>query len=511
MISCVELEQPGKWHLILSGVILALAFCPNLPLFWLLVSGTSSFVWENLGPGFASALSHSLVVCAASSAASVLIGLPAGALAGLYEFPGRRMFLWIIAIPLLVPSFLWAIGLSQLGVGLSGITGGTYAFTSLGLPLVLYVTFVSARRLTKSQTEGVRIVGGEWLVLRQAVRAVFPAAFLVGCLSGLLSLSDPGPGQILGFSDVASEILVSFSALYDFELAARQCLVLSAIVAFIALPLAILIVPGIAPRLLGKDIEPTPLTNNRTVRWLGPVFFGAIVTLTMGLPILGIILPMFSRFSWELAMSEITRTIGDTVFYAILAGLFATVLGWLLAIAVGRGRRLAQTAVIGLFLLLSLPPELGALGVIRWGTAAPAALDFFLRDRTVVGIISALRFLPIAAIIMIRGVGTTSPTSALAAAVHGIPITRYMWRVAGPQMIPFVTISTAIVALLSTASVSIALLLRPPGADTLPIAIFTVMANAPESLVATLCFFYIAGAALLLAAGCQLTRWSRFQ
>jgi ABC-type spermidine/putrescine transport system permease subunit II len=58
-----------------------------------------------------------------------------------------------------------------------------------------------------------------------------------------------------------------------------------------------------------------------------------------------------------------------------------------------------------------------------------------------------------------------------------------------------------IVALLSTAEVGTALLLRPPGADSLPVQIFTVMANAPESLVAALCFLYIAGAASLLIVG----------
>ena len=35
------------------------------------------------------------------------------------------------------------------------------------------------------------------------------------------------------------------------------------------------------------------------------------------------------------------------------------------------------------------------------------------------------------------------------------------------------------------------LLLHPPGQSSLPLTIFTVMANAPESLVASLCLAYI--------------------
>ena len=41
---------------------------------------------------------------------------------------------------------------------------------------------------------------------------------------------------------------------------------------------------------------------------------------------------------------------------------------------------------------------------------------------------------------------------------------------------------------------------QPPGEASLPVAIFTVMANAPESLVATLCLIYVAGAATILIA-----------
>jgi hypothetical protein len=37
------------------------------------------------------------------------------------------------------------------------------------------------------------------------------------------------------------------------------------------------------------------------------------------------------------------------------------------------------------------------------------------------------------------------------------------------------------------------------------VQIFTVMANAPDALVAALCFFYIAGAAVVLMVGWTIT------
>ena len=57
-----------------------------------------------------------------------------------------------------------------------------------------------------------------------------------------------------------------------------------------------------------------------------------------------------------------------------------------------------------------------------------------------------------------------------------------------------------LVGLLATADVGTVLLLHPPGQDSLPLTIFTVMANAPESLVASLCLIYMGIAIAGLAA-----------
>ncbi|MGH8532159.1 MAG: phosphonate ABC transporter permease, partial [Gammaproteobacteria bacterium] len=45
----------------------------------------------------------------------------------------------------------------------------------------------------------------------------------------------------------------------------------------------------------------------------------------------------------------------------------------------------------------------------------------------------------------------------------------------------------------------IAMLVYPPGHDTLPVRIFTLMANSPEGLVAALCVLMMAATFLPLA------------
>jgi ABC-type Fe3+ transport system permease subunit len=95
-----------------------------------------------------------------------------------------------------------------------------------------------------------------------------------------------------------------------------------------------------------------------------------------------------------------------------------------------------------------------------------------------------------------------------AAKVHGVRRFTFVWRVALPWLARWAWPAAGLAALLAIGDVGTVLLLHPPGRGTLPLAIFTVMANAPEALVATLCLLYVglAGAiALVLQFRVQLS------
>ena len=117
-----------------------------------------------------------------------------------------------------------------------------------------------------------------------------------------------------------------------------------------------------------------------------------------------------------------------------------------------------------------------------------------------------LRFFPVAAIIAFRAYGSFSANWTYAAAMHGVPFQRYFFAVLGPQLWRSVAATVLLVALLALADVGTVLLLHPPGQASLPLAIFTIMANAPESLVASLCLIYLAIAIGLLSV---LSWWPR--
>jgi ABC-type spermidine/putrescine transport system permease subunit II len=493
MISCAALERPGWWRV--AGIVVGLlvAFSPSLLLAVTEARGAS----ELLGTGFGWALIRSLAVALAVAAICFCIGLPAGVAGALFDFPLRKSLLAVIAVPMLAPSFLWAIGLSMLSTTAGsqifhGSWATIYVFAALALPLVIFASFASARTISQSQADAVRLAGGESRLFAYALRSVWPATALTALLAGVLTLSDPGPGQIFGFPNAASEILVSFSAQYDFGLATRQCLGLAGVVIAITLPLAILLSNKLATPLLARDIIPFARSCRPASQWLGPLTFGTIVFAAVVLPTTGLLMPLARNFPLERALRELSRTGFSTVIYAAIAVTVAVTLGSLLAACAGRDKRLRTVVFVSSIVLVTLPPAFGALGFIHVATAAPPALDLLLRSRFPVGFNAGIRCLPIVAIFVMRSLGTTSPSWANVAAAHGIRLPIYFRRVLLPWIIPSLLLAGMLSALISTADVTSALLLHPPGEGSFPLAIFTVMANAPESLTAALCLLYFA-------------------
>ena len=117
------------------------------------------------------------------------------------------------------------------------------------------------------------------------------------------------------------------------------------------------------------------------------------------------------------------------------------------------------------------------------------------------------RFYPIAALLVLQRWASLSGSWAQAAELHGVPSATYLWQVILPFMRPALVAAVLLIGLLSTADVGSILLLHPPGQGTLPLAIFTVMANAPEALVSSLCVVYVALAVGIVVLFLSIRKW----
>jgi iron(III) transport system permease protein len=314
----------------------------------------------------------------------------------------------------------------------------------------------------------------------------------------VLTLSDPGPGQIHGLRTAAGEILTSFSALYDFALAGRQCLALTAAVLLLASPLIAMAAPRLSPQLLARQSRPLVLSRDRRISRIATGLPALLASILVALPLLGLLAPVIEGAEIRAAWSALTRTGWNTLLYAGAAGLVAVTLGIVMALLAGRSDRLgAACLAVGLAVFLQ-PPALIALGFVLVGTDAPAWADLLLRSRLTVSLALAARLFPVAMVLGMRSWRSLPSSWSAAAAVHGVPARTFLGRIVAPMFGFPAGTALLIVGLLAVADVGTVLLLHPPGQPSLPLTIFTVMANAPESLVASLCLAYVVAAVLVL-------------
>ena len=509
MASPLVLERPGRWGVLGVTVLLLCLGAPGIPLLWKALTSFGEAT-TLVDKSFVTALINSCIVALLVSVVAFLLGLPGGVCIALYDIPGRKVFLALLALPLLVPSFLWAIGWSALtgrfGLGTqaaSGLGGCVLVFSGPTIALTLLASYAATRTLSASQVDSARLAGGERAVLLHTSRHAVIPALLAAALGGVLTLQDPGPGLIFGLRTAASEIRTGFNAFFDFGLVGRQCVVLTSLVLLVAVPLAWFTAPRIASQVLARQTRKPCLSRHSRVTTVAVAGLGLITVISVFLPLLGLALPLGRSTQFVRAWNVVVRTGGDTLLYAVGAGLISATLSLLLAILVGRNARLCTFAIAASLVFFSLPSAFTALGIVEVAASAPEWADPFLRSSLTVCAGLGLRFLPVAAVISLRAWGSTSPSWTMVATVHGVPLGRYVFKVVVPLLSPAFAVAVIVVALLATADVVTVLLLHPPGGSSLPLAIFTIMANAPESLVASLSLLYVT-----LAAGVLFVVWT---
>ncbi len=500
---------------VIVGTVLCVAVVPVLPLVASALNPESTRpLWTD---AFRRSVQSTLWLSAAVSVLSLVAGLPLGLLAALYRFPARWPLVVCQSLPLLLPSFLPSIGWSNLAAAswLSSVpTPGAFAgcVGVLGLqlmPLPFFATWAACQNLTASQIEAARLHGGEKSVLALSARSCGPVAVVAALFGGVLSLSDPGAPLIFGYRTVAVEIRTSFSALFDYQLAGRQCLLLAGLALLLTVPVLFVGLRRLSTALLARQTRPAVAHPHRLWSRVALVALLSVLAIGIVLPTLGLCLPAARNPMTGRAVRKLAETAVTTTIYTGGAGIIAVVCATTVALAASAGSSVRIAALVVLLVLLAFPPALAAIGVSQIATAAPPEFDWLTRSRLTVALVLGLRFLPVATLMMMRAVGCLPPSWTDAARLHGIATPRRLARVILPNLASAIVTSLLLVIVLAAADITTTHLLQPPGHPSLPVAIFTVMANSPEGLVASLCLLYLLCVALLLAVASALARlWS---
>ncbi len=502
-LSVMTLERPGRWRMAGLATVILSSVLPAFPLIKGIFHAESLELFRKLGD-FPVLLLKSIFISFSGAVIALVLGLLAGVMHALYHYRARQAILFLFMLPVIVPPLLWSVSFNNLA-GMTGLAfTAFYSQTALVLitvmitfPMVVVATLSACTGLKSSQCDAVRLDGGEGRLVLLAARFCLSPAAMAACLGAFLTLSSPGAAMGLGTRTAISEIILSFSALYNMKLAAFQCMLLA--LSTIALAIAILWFTGKRPiELLSgalKGLEPV-LHKKMSARAF--LFNGLCCLFLVLMPIAGLLLPALTPPDYGILVHTISRTMGPTLLYSLGAAAIATAAGTGAAICMGRFAGMRVTGLGAMLVIFSLPASLTALGFVYAGSQAPGWADFIFRSPLAVCLAQGLRLFPVPALLAARFISSIPSSWSHAAEIQGVSLLLFARRIIAPLASRTVLAGFMLAFLLSEADVGTVLLLHPPGAQNLPLAIFTIMANAPRSTVSQLCLLYLLSASIFL-------------
>jgi iron(III) transport system permease protein len=419
------------------------------------------------------------------------IGAPLGLALARMAVRGKSLLRVALAAPVLLPPYVVALAWTYLGNSNDHFSSWTYslpaAIVVLGLvyyPLSMLATEVALRRVDGRLEEAAWLTAPPGVVLRRitfplAAPSVLAAALIIF----VLSVSEFGVPGLLRVRVYTTEVFTAFAALYDF----RRAMLL-------AVPLLVLclIVAVVAVVLTGERLVTTrhasgtrpPLLDG----WRRPAEAAtfATVAIALGIPLMVLVREALGAESLRAVLNGSGRAIANSLVLATIGATAVVGLALWLGYARARTRgHLGQLADVLFVVAFAVPSTIVGVGLIGlWNRPGLVGTLYGTDAMFILGYLA--RFVPVAALAVAATTRYVPVSHEEAAAVSGAGWLRTITRIVVPQIRLGLLTAWVIAFVLAFGELGVSILIAPPGEATLPIRIYTIIANTPPSHVAVL-------------------------
>jgi iron(III) transport system permease protein len=465
-------------------------------------------------------MGRSVLLSLSVTVLAMIVGTPLGVLLGKTDLPLRGAFTMLLTLPLLVPPYVIAVAwfavlgstgwighflapttsevLSSAFFGFYGCIG---ALSTAFMPVVMLLT-IAFLGTVNPRLEQAGLLMSRWpgVLWRITLPLIGPAILFAAVLVFLLTLGEVGVPTFLRYPVYPVEILTQFAAFYDFS-AATAAAIPMLIVTVMILVLEI--------RLLHSSVlelsAPTIGGRNAPIelgRWRFPLFGFALVwtLVTVALPIAVLIVQSASLSAFADAFSRASDSILRSVVFAAIGATLLTLLGFFCGYLVhGRALPLWRGVDALALFLFTLPGTVIGIGLISlWNRPITNAI-YASPAIIILGYLAQYAVLPtrMTAAILQR----IPPSLEQAAQLCGASWFMTLRHIVAPLAKRGFIGAWIIAYIFCLRDLGITLVVYPPGFDTLPVRILTLMANGAPSLISALCIILIAVTLLPLFVG----------
>jgi iron(III) transport system permease protein len=514
--------------LVLAAAVLALVIAGLFPVAGLLATGlfgaghggqlylerfaVSHQPWLLLGRSFA--------VSGLTTLFALLLGIPLGILLGRTDLPLRRIQLFLFTIPLVIPPYivavLWFYLLGRQGIAgrvlgpeiaertsrwLFDLPGCVLVLASVLLPVVLLLVIVLMRTVNPRLEEAGAVVTSWPRVLRGiTLPLILPGILLAAILVFLMSFGEFGVPMFLRFDVFPVEAFTRFTAFLDHSAAA------AAGIPLILVTLILLVLEHVYLSSRTYTLRALQRTRDMTLIRLGGARWW-LFALSFSLCIFFVLLPL-SVMCWEAlsggAIPEAIVRAQDSLLrsleYAALGATLLAITGFLLGYMIhNRALRLWRSIDWLTIFLFALPSTVIGIGIVTVWNHPATRLIYGTPVILLVGYLA--QYSALASRVSVSALSQVPAAMEEAAQIAGAGWLRRFASIVVPLSWKGILGAWLISFIFCLRDTGISMMVYPPGHDTLPVRIFTLMANGSTALVASLCLMMSLAAILPLALG----------
>jgi iron(III) transport system permease protein len=519
-------------RLTLAAAAALLAVIGLLPLLTMLINsvfvgGTFSLkayqaLW-NSGEQHLVLMGHSVLLSLFVASLATIVGVPLGILLGKTDLPLRAPLTVLLTVPLLIPPYVIAVAwFGVLGSGgwistfapetskyLSAALFGPYGCTGVlftaFVPIVILLTIAYVGAVNPRLEDAGRLVSRWPGVLRRiTLPLIAPAILFAAVLAFLLTLGEVGVPTYLRYPVYPVETLTQFAAFYDFSAATASATPLL-VVTLAVLALEYRMLHNRVSELRTVTFEGAR-TQIKLRRWRFPLLGIVLVwsLVTVALPLAVLIAQSWSLSAYAEAFERASDSILRSLIFAAVGASLLTLLGFFCGYLIHHRTLPVWRSVDALTLFLfTLPGTVVGIGLISLWNTPMSNFIYSTPAIIILGYLAQYAVLPtrMTSAILDRIPRSLEQAAQLCGATWFMTLRQVVLPLARRGLIAVWIISYVF----CLRDLGVSLLVYPPGSDTLPVRILTLMANGAPSLIAALCVILIS--VTLLPFG-VVTLWS---
>jgi ABC-type Fe3+ transport system permease subunit len=440
-------------------------------------------------------LLKSIVIASCIAFFSTFIGTVLGFLLYKTDVPFRGFFKASLLIPLFISPYILAVAWKDFFFlffhntdFISSNVGVVLVLTTVFTPLAMIITGSALSNLNAQLEEsGFMITNFRSVILKIILPLIKPALITSFVLVFIFSISEFSVPAFFGVKVFTTEIFTQFSAFYNHSLAILQSflLILLCILLLLSERKYIAEAPFLSVGSKGTNQKSYRMGDRNSLNLiiLFVWFFASVV-----LPLVILLIQSFKEGtkSFIHAFELLLPTFGNSTGLAFLGALIIVFIGFTAAyFNNGKSRSFISNSFDwSLLIVFAIPSIILGISLIKFYNHP--VLDFIYSGYTIIIIAYVGKFSFISAKLISNAIKQIPESLDEAAQIEGIPAITRLHKILIPLIMPTLFAAFIISFIFSLGELGTTIMVYPPGTEIMPIKVFTMMANAPQSLTSSM-------------------------